>query len=209
MPIFQKGAILKGFVSISATLSLLFICAKLMKCNAFAGNEHCQQCNHHWENHLHVNHELEEQMKTVEDEAIVEQLAKNANDIELKQTAIAECEKKIEEADYEYREIQTAAVRFGVFLLKLRLLFIEAPPQLRDLVERFAELIKANVQVALLLLQVVTLLVEQFHELRNKVEKLSWGQICGLLLLTLESLVEMLQRVVHMNHSVDNCVSVR
>lgn len=30
----------------------------LMSCAAFDGKENCQQCEHHWENHLHVKHEL-------------------------------------------------------------------------------------------------------------------------------------------------------
>lgn len=92
--------------------------SELMKCAAFHGNENCIKCSHHWENHLHVNHELEERTKTVQDEAIVEQLAKNANDITLKETAIQVLENNIRESDYEYKEIQNAAVRFGVFLQK-------------------------------------------------------------------------------------------
>ena len=93
-------------------------CSALMRCAAFDGKENCTICGHHWENHLHVTHELEERMKTVQDEAIVEQLAKNASDITLKETAIQTVKKKIEESDYEYKEIQNAAVRFGVFLQK-------------------------------------------------------------------------------------------
>ena len=93
-------------------------CAALMDCLAFNGKENCELCGHHWENHLHVRHELEEEMKTAQDEAIVEQLAKNASDITLKETAIQSLKNKIAESDYEYKEIQDAAVRFGVFLQK-------------------------------------------------------------------------------------------
>ncbi|KAL9046330.1 MAG: hypothetical protein Q9214_000810 [Letrouitia sp. 1 TL-2023] len=93
-------------------------CSALMNCAAFDGKENCTECGHHWENHLHVRHELEECTKTVQDEAIVEQLAKNASDIILKETAIQNVKKKIEESDYEYKEIQNAAVKFGVFLQK-------------------------------------------------------------------------------------------
>lgn len=92
--------------------------AALRNCAAFNGKENCEQCGHHWENHLHVRHELEERMVTVEDEGIKEQLAKNASDITLKETAIQNLKNKIQESDYEYREIRDAAVRFGEFLQK-------------------------------------------------------------------------------------------
>lgn len=92
-------------------------CVELMKCWAFTG-ENCRICGHHWENHLHVMYELEEQTVTVKDEAIEEGLRKNANDVTLKETAIQHLTEKIAEADYEYKEIQDAAVRFGLFLKK-------------------------------------------------------------------------------------------
>ena len=93
-------------------------CSALMNCAAFNGKENCELCGHHWENHLHVLHELEEQMKTVKDEAVEEQLTKNASDITLKETAIQNLKNKIAESDYEYKEIQTAAIKFAVFLQK-------------------------------------------------------------------------------------------
>src|SRR5271170_545207 len=93
-------------------------CVELMKCAAFNRQENCQVCGHHWENHLHVNSELEEKMVTVKDEAVEERLLKNASDITLKEAAIQNLKNKIAEADYEYKEIQDAAVRFGIFLKK-------------------------------------------------------------------------------------------
>lgn len=93
-------------------------CSGLMNCAAFQGRENCLICGHHWENHLHVNHELEERIKTVRDEAIVEQITKNTSDIILKQIAIDNLIKKIKESKYEYKEIQNAAIRFAVFLQK-------------------------------------------------------------------------------------------
>jgi hypothetical protein len=57
-------------------------------------------------------------LKTVEDNNVKELLAKNASDIVLKEAAIKNLENKIAEADYEYKEIQDAAVRFGLFLKK-------------------------------------------------------------------------------------------
>jgi hypothetical protein len=48
----------------------------------------------------------------------VEQLAKNASGITLKETAVQNLKNKIVESDYEYKEIHDAAVWFGVFLQK-------------------------------------------------------------------------------------------
>jgi hypothetical protein len=93
-------------------------CVELMKCAAFNRRENCELCGHHWENHLHVHTELEEKMVTVKDEAVEERLAKNESDITLKETAIQNLKNKIAEARYEYKEIQDAAVRFGLFLKK-------------------------------------------------------------------------------------------
>lgn len=93
-------------------------CVELMKCAAFNRRENCELCGHHWENHLHVHTELEEKMVTVKDEAVEERLAKNECDITLKEAAIQNLKNKIAEARYEYKEIQDAAVRFGLFLKK-------------------------------------------------------------------------------------------
>jgi len=93
-------------------------CPELMKCVAFNGKEECEVCGHHWENHIHIMREQAPVLKTVEDESVKELLAKNASDIVLKEAAIKNLENKIAEADYEYKEIQDAAVRFGLFLKK-------------------------------------------------------------------------------------------
>jgi hypothetical protein len=93
-------------------------CAEMRHCAAFSGKENCTLCGHHWDNHLHVYYELEEQTRTVEDPAVVGQLAKTTSDIELKETAIQNLKNKIAESDYEYKEILDAAVKFGVFLKK-------------------------------------------------------------------------------------------
>jgi hypothetical protein len=67
---------------------------------------------------MHIYYELTEVLKEVDDEAVVKLLAKNADDIVLKEAAIENLKKKIAESDYEYKEIQDAAVRFGLFLKK-------------------------------------------------------------------------------------------
>src|SRR2546423_3948713 len=93
-------------------------CPDVMRCAAFNGKEECAVCGHHWENHIHIMREQAPVLKTVEDESVKELLAKNASDIVLKEAAIKNLKNKIAEADYEYKEIQDAAVRFGLFLKK-------------------------------------------------------------------------------------------
>jgi hypothetical protein len=91
-------------------------CAELIRCYTFRGNEKCNVCGHHWQQHLHMMSELEEKMVNVKDEGVEEKLRKNANDISVKETAIQNLQQKIKEANYEHKEIQKAAVRFGLFL---------------------------------------------------------------------------------------------
>ena len=93
-------------------------CAELMKCAAFNRKEDCEVCGHHWENHIHIVREQAPVLKSVEDESVKELLAKNANDMELKKAAIENLKTKIKEADFEYKEIQDGAVKFGLFLKK-------------------------------------------------------------------------------------------
>jgi len=92
---------------------------ELAKCAAFDGKGNCQVCGHHWENHLHVISELKEEMVTVKDEAVEAHLTMIASDITLKEAAIQNRKNMIAETDYEYQEIQYAAVRFGLFLRQI------------------------------------------------------------------------------------------
>ena len=55
-------------------------------------------------------------LKTVRDLSVVELLQKNTSEMQLKEAAIKNLEMKIAEARHEYKELQNAAVRFGVFL---------------------------------------------------------------------------------------------
>jgi GTPase SAR1 family protein len=89
--------------------------AQLAGCAAFTSGI-CDTCHHHWMKHLHVCYELKDKTVTVVDEAIKEQLAANATDIKLKQTAIEGITKQIQNARKEHAKIQDAAARFGLFL---------------------------------------------------------------------------------------------
>jgi hypothetical protein len=91
---------------------------QLAGCSAFGRGttENCRNCGHHWMQHLHVRYELLEKTVTAKDDAIEYQLEKNATDINLKETAIAHISDQIAEAKEEHKEIQDAAVKFGLFL---------------------------------------------------------------------------------------------
>lgn len=89
---------------------------ELAGCAAFNGQENCAKCGHHWMQHLHVKYELHEETIDVKDSAIENQLQKNATDIILKQTAIEGIRKMIRESEAEHKQIQDAAVKFGLFL---------------------------------------------------------------------------------------------
>jgi hypothetical protein len=91
---------------------------QLAGCSAFGGGrtQNCMNCGHHWMQHLHVRYELLEKTVTVKDDAIERQLEMNATDISLKETAIAHISDQIAEAKKEHKQIQDAAVKFGIFL---------------------------------------------------------------------------------------------
>lgn len=88
----------------------------LIKCAAFSGNLTCNKCTHHWQQHLHVLYELQEETVTVIDNGIQQQLASHADDITLRQAAVQQKEKVVEEYRKEREIIRDAAARFCVFL---------------------------------------------------------------------------------------------
>jgi GTPase SAR1 family protein len=89
----------------------------LIHCAAFTGST-CTVCEHQWQKHLHVLYELEEYMATVMDTEVEQQLAMNANDVMLRQTAVRELNERLKEYRSEHGQIQEAAAKFGLFLKK-------------------------------------------------------------------------------------------
>ncbi|KAF8850415.1 hypothetical protein BDZ45DRAFT_731598 [Acephala macrosclerotiorum] len=89
----------------------------LIHCTAFTGST-CTICKHQWQKHLHVLYELEEYMATVMDTEVERQLAMNANDVMLRQTAVRELNERLKEYRSEHGQIQEAAAKFGLFLKK-------------------------------------------------------------------------------------------
>ncbi|KAJ1331910.1 50S ribosome-binding GTPase [Microdochium nivale] len=90
----------------------------LIRCAAFLGKDSCSHCSHHWNVHMHVLYELEEYMKQVTDPEIERQLQKNANDVTIRETAVKQAERTIEEYRSEHKIVQEAAAQFAVFLRK-------------------------------------------------------------------------------------------
>jgi len=67
---------------------------------------------------MHVLYELKENLVTVKDSTIEQQLRDHANDITLRQTAISKLDQTIKEYQEEHDIIRHAAAKFGVFLKK-------------------------------------------------------------------------------------------
>ncbi|PTB67012.1 hypothetical protein BBK36DRAFT_1117758 [Trichoderma citrinoviride] len=88
----------------------------LMGCAAFAGRDTCHVCQHRWQEHLHVLYELSESKAQVIDKEIERQLKANADDVTLRQLAIARLDRDIDEFNKELDEIRRASARFCLFL---------------------------------------------------------------------------------------------
>lgn len=93
----------------------------LIRCWAFKYGDSCRECGHHWQEHLHVLYELEEETVTAIDTAIEQKLKNHANDITLRETALTQHEQRIAEYKREREIIRDAAAKFGVFLRKFSL----------------------------------------------------------------------------------------
>ena len=90
----------------------------LIKCWAFSHSQRCRKCGHHWQEHLHILYELEEEKVTAIDTAIEQKLKSHANDVTLRETALTQHEQRITEYKKEREIIRDAAAKFGVFLRK-------------------------------------------------------------------------------------------
>ena len=93
----------------------------LIHCWAFGEGNNCRECGHHWQEHLHVLYELEEETVTAVDTAIEQKLKTHANDVTLRETALTQHEQRINEYKKERETIRDAAAKFGVFLRKYSL----------------------------------------------------------------------------------------
>lgn len=93
-------------------------CPRLIECYAFSGRDHCRVCGHHWRVHLHIMYEFEEYTATMTDSRIEQEIAANASDATLRQTALQEAQQLIREYQYEHALVQNAVAQFGIYLKK-------------------------------------------------------------------------------------------
>ncbi|KAI1137351.1 hypothetical protein F5Y05DRAFT_389067 [Hypoxylon sp. FL0543] len=89
----------------------------LYGCHAFDGDT-CKRCGHNWQDHMHVTYELRERKVMVTDTAVSQQLKAHADDVSLREAAIQDLDRRINEYQDEHDEIQKAAAMFGLFLKK-------------------------------------------------------------------------------------------
>jgi GTPase SAR1 family protein len=89
---------------------------ELLHCAAFSGNETCQQCGHHWTYHLHILYEIEKYKTRIKDLTVEQQIKQHASDVALKQAAIEDRKKLMEEWQKEHKQIQEAAAKFGLWM---------------------------------------------------------------------------------------------
>jgi hypothetical protein len=90
--------------------------ADLLGCVAFSGNEICRQCGHHWTYHLHILYEIEKYKTRIKDLTVEQQIKQHASYVALKQAAIDDREKLMEEWRKEHEQIQEAAAKFGLWM---------------------------------------------------------------------------------------------
>ncbi|KAI7976285.1 hypothetical protein EIK77_010758 [Talaromyces pinophilus] len=76
----------------------------------------CKECRHHWEEHLHIDYEVREIPRIIEDPDIKKALEENENEIEIKMKGIKSKEKIVADLKDMSNKIKDAAARFSVFL---------------------------------------------------------------------------------------------
>ncbi|KAI0384983.1 hypothetical protein F5Y04DRAFT_203063 [Hypomontagnella monticulosa] len=85
-------------------------------CAAFSFGNTCIQCQHTWQEHLHILYKLHEETVTKPDPDIQDAIARNVSLIKIKQDAIKKLDERIEEYRLEHSKVQQAAVDFSFFL---------------------------------------------------------------------------------------------
>ncbi|KAI0008372.1 hypothetical protein F4779DRAFT_587417 [Xylariaceae sp. FL0662B] len=96
---------------------------QLMGCAAFktrdgCRSDNCNQCKHHWQEHMHISYSQVESVVQDVDPDIQRSIQANVSDIKLKKSMISSLKTRIKEAEKELEEIRDAAAKFGLFLKK-------------------------------------------------------------------------------------------
>ncbi|KAK8859054.1 P-loop containing nucleoside triphosphate hydrolase [Apiospora arundinis] len=91
----------------------------LMSCKAFKGNSgYCKKCRHHWQQHLHIRYMQTERTVLDIDPDVQAKLDANASDLVLKKLGLKSLKNKINESQASLKEVQDAAIKFGLYLKK-------------------------------------------------------------------------------------------
>ena len=88
----------------------------LINCYAMQGGQTCTQCQHGYQEHMHVVYELIQVSKTIEDQNIRAQISNYASDADKKQAAINAITSLVDEYRKEHEIVEKAAAQFGCFL---------------------------------------------------------------------------------------------
>ncbi|KAI2637959.1 hypothetical protein GGS26DRAFT_435232 [Hypomontagnella submonticulosa] len=91
---------------------------QLIDCLAFHNTKDrtCRNCEHNWQEHLHISYQLHEETVTVPDPDIQDAITRNVSSIKLQENAIKKMDETIEEYKLEHSKVQQAAVDFSLFL---------------------------------------------------------------------------------------------
>lgn len=90
--------------------------AALKSCWAMAYGDVCRRCSHPWNTHLHINYQLEEGYKEINDPDVEASLRQNADICAQKEASIASKTQRIGELEMELKKIRDTAAQFSVFL---------------------------------------------------------------------------------------------
>ncbi|KAH8650654.1 hypothetical protein BGZ60DRAFT_509014 [Tricladium varicosporioides] len=88
----------------------------LKGCWAMNGTDRCRICTHPWNSHLHINYEVQEGTKEINDPEVEESLRRNADFRTRKQASISGKKRLIAELELELKKIGDAAAQFSIFL---------------------------------------------------------------------------------------------
>lgn len=88
----------------------------LQHCAAMNQDGNCNKCGHHWMDHMHVCYDYRETTQKKVNSSIQKDLDNNRSAIQIQERGISDLKATIEEFEYEYQEIQKAAIDFAFFL---------------------------------------------------------------------------------------------
>jgi predicted GTPase len=88
----------------------------LQHCAAMNQEGNCNECGHHWMDHMHVRYDYQETTQKKVNLSTQKDLDDNLSAIQIQQRGIDDLKATIKEFEYEYKEIQKAAIDFAFFL---------------------------------------------------------------------------------------------